>query len=86
MWTRTRWWRWMVRAAYGGLGYLLPNIARDAATVMLLRDRPEEMEVLMVQRHRDMKFMGGALVFPGGKHDPADANAASEENIVELLF
>ncbi len=47
-----------------------------AATVMLLRDRPGEMEVLMVQRHRDMKFMGGALVFPGGKHDPADADAA----------
>lgn len=47
-----------------------------AATIMLLRDRPGEMEVLMVQRHRDMKFMGGALVFPGGKHDPADVGAA----------
>ncbi|MBI1180591.1 MAG: NUDIX hydrolase [Alphaproteobacteria bacterium] len=47
-----------------------------AATVMLLRDRPGEMEVLMVQRHRDMKFMGGALVFPGGKHDSADMGAA----------
>lgn len=47
-----------------------------AATVMLLRDRPDEMEVLMVQRHRNMQFMGGALVFPGGKHDPADADAA----------
>ncbi|MEN3973863.1 NUDIX domain-containing protein [Emcibacter sp. SYSU 3D8] len=47
-----------------------------AATVLLLRDRPDEMEVLMVQRHRDMKFMGGALVFPGGKHDAADVGAA----------
>jgi len=47
-----------------------------AATVLLLRDRPGELEVLMVQRHRDMKFMGGALVFPGGRVDAADADAA----------
>ena len=46
-----------------------------AATVLLLRDRPDELEVLMVQRHRNMKFMGGALVFPGGKLDDADREA-----------
>ncbi len=46
-----------------------------ASTILLLRDRPEELEVLMVQRHRNMKFMGGALVFPGGKVDAADEAA-----------
>jgi 8-oxo-dGTP pyrophosphatase MutT (NUDIX family) len=49
-----------------------------AATVLLLRDRPEEMEVLMVERHRDMKFMGGAVVFPGGKVDAADENVSAD--------
>jgi 8-oxo-dGTP pyrophosphatase MutT (NUDIX family) len=55
----------------------MSEIIPSAATVMLLRDRPGEMEVLMVQRHRNMQFMGGALVFPGGKLDPADAEAAA---------
>ena len=47
-----------------------------ASTVLLLRDRPGELEVLMVQRNRNMKFMGGALVFPGGRVDDADEGAA----------
>ena len=47
-----------------------------AATILLLRDRPEDLEVLMVQRHKNMKFMGGALVFPGGRVDDADADGA----------
>jgi 8-oxo-dGTP pyrophosphatase MutT (NUDIX family) len=46
-----------------------------AATVLLLRDAPA-FEVLMVQRHHQIDFASGALVFPGGKthaadHDPA---------------
>jgi len=48
-----------------------------AATILILRDRPEEMEVLMVERHRDMKFMGGAVVFPGGKVDSADEHVTA---------
>jgi 8-oxo-dGTP pyrophosphatase MutT (NUDIX family) len=49
-----------------------------ASTILLLRDRPEEMEVLMVERHRDMKFMGGAVVFPGGKVDGADEHVSAQ--------
>jgi 8-oxo-dGTP pyrophosphatase MutT (NUDIX family) len=46
---------------------------RDAATVLLLRDRPTgEFEVLMVQRHGQSGFMAGAHVFPGGKLEPSD--------------
>jgi len=46
-----------------------------AATILLLRDHPA-FEVLMVERHHQIDFASGALVFPGGKthagdHDPA---------------
>ncbi len=43
-----------------------------AATVLLLRDRPEGLEVFMVVRHHQIDFASGALVFPGGKADPQD--------------
>ncbi|MCX5825518.1 MAG: NUDIX hydrolase [Deltaproteobacteria bacterium] len=48
---------------------------RDAATVILLRDRTEgPYEVFLMRRHRDQVFMGGAYVFPGGRLDDADAD------------
>ena len=43
-----------------------------AATVMSLRDTPEGMEVLMVQRTQKADFASGALLFPGGKVDGVD--------------
>ncbi len=48
-----------------------------AATVLLLRDTnggADPLEVLMVERHADIGFAGGALVFPGGRIDPGDHN------------
>lgn len=42
-----------------------------AATLLLLRDSPA-FEVLMVQRHHQIDFAAGALVFPGGKAHAAD--------------
>ncbi|MBU0652082.1 MAG: NUDIX hydrolase [Proteobacteria bacterium] len=48
---------------------------RDAATVILLRDRTEgPYEVFLMRRHRNQIFMGGAFVFPGGGLDDADAD------------
>ncbi len=44
----------------------------NAATVMVLRDGPLDLEVLLVRRHGDSGVLGGAHVFPGGKLDPAD--------------
>ncbi|GJL90785.1 NUDIX hydrolase [Hyphococcus sp.] len=44
-----------------------------AATILLLRDEPA-FEVLMVERHADIVFAGGALVFPGGRIDRGDHN------------
>ena len=43
-----------------------------AATVVLLRDGPEGVEVFMQRRHGRSGFMAGATVFPGGKVDGAD--------------
>ncbi|MHB1487930.1 MAG: NUDIX hydrolase [Acidimicrobiales bacterium] len=49
------------------------EVIRDAATVMLVRDRPASgIEVFMLKRHLDSDFVGGAYVFPGGKVDDAD--------------
>lgn len=43
-----------------------------AATILLLREEPD-LQVLMVERHADIGFAGGALVFPGGKIEAGDA-------------
>jgi 8-oxo-dGTP pyrophosphatase MutT (NUDIX family) len=48
---------------------------RLAATVILVRDRAHGLEVFMVERHHQIDFATGALVFPGGKVDPPDADA-----------
>src|SRR4051794_13974149 len=45
---------------------------RPAATVALLRDGAEGLEVLMGQRATKLDFHGGAWVFPGGRIDEAD--------------
>jgi len=46
-----------------------------AATVVLLRDDPAGLEVLLVRRREALAFMGGAHVFPGGRVDNADRAA-----------
>lgn len=49
---------------------------RPAATVVLLRDAPDGLEVLMLRRHGQSDVLGGAFVFPGGKLDAADSDPA----------
>ncbi len=48
--------------------------AREAATLILLRDAPGGPEVLLVERNPEQRFMGGAWVFPGGATHPEDAD------------
>lgn len=45
---------------------------RPAATVMLVRDTPDGVEVFMLRRTNAAVFAGGMYVFPGGRVDPAD--------------
>lgn len=49
-----------------------PAAPREAATLILLRDGESGIEVFCVERNRKSGFMGGALVFPGGKVDDSD--------------
>jgi 8-oxo-dGTP pyrophosphatase MutT (NUDIX family) len=53
-----------------------PVEPRDAATLVLLRDGHDGLEVFCVERNRKSRFMGGALVFPGGKVDEGDRDPA----------
>ena len=48
--------------------------AREAATLILMRDSDEGPEVLLVQRNPEQRFMGGAWVFPGGATSAEDAD------------
>lgn len=53
---------------------------KDAATLVLVRGTggdpdAEGIEVFCVERNKQSRFMGGAIVFPGGKLDPSDVLA-----------
>jgi glyoxylase-like metal-dependent hydrolase (beta-lactamase superfamily II)/8-oxo-dGTP pyrophosphatase MutT (NUDIX family) len=52
-----------------------PVATRPAATVLLLRDGPQGLEVLMTRRSMTASFAPGAYVFPGGVVDAADAQS-----------
>src|SRR5688500_2923601 len=52
-----------------------PVAPRAAATVLLVRDGPLGVEVLMTRRSATASFAPGAYVFPGGGIDAADAQA-----------
>jgi glyoxylase-like metal-dependent hydrolase (beta-lactamase superfamily II)/8-oxo-dGTP pyrophosphatase MutT (NUDIX family) len=52
-----------------------PARVLPAATVLLLRDGPQGLEVLMTRRSMTAVFAPGAYVFPGGGIDAADAQA-----------
>lgn len=52
-----------------------PALPRPAATVLLLRDGAQGLEVLMTRRSATASFAPGAYVFPGGGVDALDAAA-----------
>ena len=51
-----------------------PVEPRQAATVMMLRDRPsaDGIDVYMIRRAASMAFAAGLYAFPGGGKDPQD--------------
>ena len=55
-----------------------PALIRNAATVLLLRDTTQGIEVLMTRRSMTAGFAPGAYVFPGGGIDAADSAAHSQ--------
>lgn len=50
------------------------TVPRPAATVILLRGGPSALEVLLVRRNPQARFMGGAWVFPGGSVDAGEGS------------
>ena len=60
---------------------MTPAPARDAATVLLLRENASGLEVFLVRRNAVVDFMAGAHVFPGGKVDAVD----SEPGLLQRL-
>lgn len=60
-----------------------PAAARPAASLILLRrsgkHRERGVEVLLVQRSPESRFMPGVWVFPGGTVDAVDAGDAGDE-------
>jgi recombination protein RecT len=52
-----------------------PVPTRPAATVLLMRDSPAGLQLLMTRRSQTAGFAPGAYVFPGGGIDAADAQA-----------
>ncbi|MDB5859201.1 MAG: hydrolase, partial [Ramlibacter sp.] len=50
--------------------------ALPSATVVLLRDGADGLEVFLLKRHGLSDVLGGAYVFPGGKVDAEDAEWA----------
>lgn len=59
---------------------------RNAATVIVLRDRETTPSILMGQRGANAAFMPNKFVFPGGAVDAADADVPLASPLPDLCF
>ncbi|MCK5835693.1 MAG: hypothetical protein KAH09_00380 [Desulfobacula sp.] len=50
----------------------MPPRVREAATLILVRENNDDIEVYLLKRNIKSKFMGGLYVFPGGVVEPED--------------
>lgn len=55
--------------------------ARQSASVVIVRDGAESLEVLMLRRNQKIAFHGGDWVFPGGRIDDGDARDADDSEL-----
>jgi 8-oxo-dGTP pyrophosphatase MutT (NUDIX family) len=56
-----------------------PARPRPAASVIVLRGAGDTLEVLLVKRNPDARFMGGAWVFPGGAIDRGEGEGEAAQ-------
>ncbi|HTR89586.1 MAG TPA: NUDIX hydrolase [Solirubrobacteraceae bacterium] len=57
---------------------------RQAATVILLRGDEQTLEVLLVKRTPEARFMGGVWVFPGGAIDAGEGEGEAAERAAAM--
>jgi len=62
-------------------GYIRP---RNASTMILLDGPPDDPVVLMGKRNKNLKFMPGAIVFPGGSVDRFDGSVPASRELTEI--
>ncbi len=62
----------------------VPAEPRLSATVVVLRDGPGGLEVLLLQRTARDGGTGGAWVFPGGRVDDVDRKGEGRDPVVAL--
>jgi 8-oxo-dGTP pyrophosphatase MutT (NUDIX family) len=56
------------------------SVPRDSSSVIIVRSGSTD-EALLIRRHADLAFAGGAWVFPGGKFEPQDASQETLEKV-----
>jgi len=61
-----------------------PARPRQAATVILVRGGDAALELLLVRRNPQARFMGGAWVFPGGAVDAAEGEGDAAHRLAAL--
>lgn len=54
---------------------------KNASSIILLKGEPGDEKIVMGKRNKNLKFMPGALVFPGGRVDRGDGGIRSIDNL-----
>lgn len=52
----------------------VPHDAKKSGVLALLFPKQEELNLLLIRRTEDGRAHGGQISFPGGRHEPEDAN------------
>jgi 8-oxo-dGTP pyrophosphatase MutT (NUDIX family) len=60
------------------------TVPRQAATVILMRGGDQALEVLLVRRTPNARFMGGVWVFPGGAVDTDEGEGGEAHRIAAV--
>jgi 8-oxo-dGTP pyrophosphatase MutT (NUDIX family) len=60
------------------------TVPRQAASVILLRGGARALELLLVQRTPEARFMGGVWVFPGGAVDAAEGEGDAAHRLAAV--
>ena len=60
------------------------TVPRQAASVILLRGGADALELLLVQRDPNARFMGGVWVFPGGAVDTSEGEGDAAHRIAAI--